>query len=782
MLCMSMSILSDLDAQVSALGNNPPGGSYVGHMGSNGNAVEIRHNGNHPIEFYTDSIQRMRLYPSKTGTINGFTGQKQNGYVGISPQPLFFTGTVGPFSRLHLVDSCDNNANHYAQQYGFRPWMKNGITFTGNQDQSYIGQKYSGNNAANDSTDMVIQWSDNDDDSPWPTDRLRFLFTDAYSSGQPTGARSREGLESFRIFVPSDTEAFVGIGDWYKATVLNLGVMVDPAERLDVLNGHVRIRQLPTDPIMSTATKMVVVNTTGVLGWQNVPTGGGGSGCEWTQMVGGPFADDVFTATGTTPGCPDKDNSVGIGTNQASAKLHVVTDKVVDGSPAEGIRVSAKGDASGWTSGVIVGVEPSAGSTTPFQAGLDISVKNGTSSNMGITTVSQINGSTTCTQNFGVNASTANVGTGAVGTAYAVKGDALRTGTGAVTQNYAYYGRALGGVNDYGGYGLASGSATTITTHGFYGSASGGSSQNYGTRGVANALAGALAYGSYGNATSMGGSSFGAYGRASSVPGVGYGVYGVVSDTSDWAGYFVGKVYSPYGVWIPSDANLKQNIGELNEPLAVINALQPHTYDYSTDAFPSMNLPSGPQAGFLIQELETVLPGLVTNATQPAEYDSLGNVIIPAVEFKAMNPTGLIPYLVAGMKQQQAIIDAQNARLDAMEQTLSTCCSLMDDGSRATVPSSNTTAANAEEKSLMIQPNPFGDGTTITYTLTTPGQVRLIVSTSAGKQLSVLEEGTREGGTHTYEWNTVSMASGVYNVMLLVDGAPLVQKAIKITR
>lgn len=35
--------------------------------------------------------------------------------------------------------------------------MKTGITFTGNSDQAYIGQRYYGN----DSTDLVFQWSDN---------------------------------------------------------------------------------------------------------------------------------------------------------------------------------------------------------------------------------------------------------------------------------------------------------------------------------------------------------------------------------------------------------------------------------------------------------------------------------------------------------------------------------------------------------------------------------------------------------------------------------------------
>ncbi|HRD53361.1 MAG TPA: hypothetical protein PKY96_12015 [Flavobacteriales bacterium] len=49
--------------------------------------------------------------------------------------------------------------------------MHNGITLTGNQDHSYVGQKY-GNV---DFTDMVIHWSENANGSPWGTDRMRFV-------------------------------------------------------------------------------------------------------------------------------------------------------------------------------------------------------------------------------------------------------------------------------------------------------------------------------------------------------------------------------------------------------------------------------------------------------------------------------------------------------------------------------------------------------------------------------------------------------------------------------
>lgn len=53
----------------------------------------------------------MQLWNTRYGTINGFTNVGQNGYLGISNQPLFFQdffNSAGPFSRLHLADSCNN--------------------------------------------------------------------------------------------------------------------------------------------------------------------------------------------------------------------------------------------------------------------------------------------------------------------------------------------------------------------------------------------------------------------------------------------------------------------------------------------------------------------------------------------------------------------------------------------------------------------------------------------------------------------------------------------------
>ena len=110
--------------QASVLGNAGVPGNYLGWNNLQAFPLDIRHDGNQPIDWYTHAIQRMRLYPTNSATLNTFTVPR-NGFVAISPQPLFYNNP-GPFSRLHLVDSVDNNVTTYAQDFGYRPWMRNG--------------------------------------------------------------------------------------------------------------------------------------------------------------------------------------------------------------------------------------------------------------------------------------------------------------------------------------------------------------------------------------------------------------------------------------------------------------------------------------------------------------------------------------------------------------------------------------------------------------------------------------------------------------------------------
>ena len=129
-----------LNAQVTVESNTIVGTiPFVGCDVNSTVPLQVRHDANFPIDWYTNAIHRLRLWENQTNTINSLANINQNGFVGISDQPLFFDNSVGAFSRLHLVDrgAGTTNFGYYAQQLGYRRWQRNGVTFTGNSDQGY---------------------------------------------------------------------------------------------------------------------------------------------------------------------------------------------------------------------------------------------------------------------------------------------------------------------------------------------------------------------------------------------------------------------------------------------------------------------------------------------------------------------------------------------------------------------------------------------------------------------------------------------------------------------
>lgn len=146
--------ISQAQGQSTILGHSGGTGDHLGWNAGTLQALEVRHDGNWPIQWWTDQLQWMMLNPLRQPTINTFTVET-NGFLGLSGNANFFNSAPGPFTRLHLADNDESQAIN-AQQFGFREWQRNGITFTGNADHGYIGQEHNGT----DTTDMVILWSD----------------------------------------------------------------------------------------------------------------------------------------------------------------------------------------------------------------------------------------------------------------------------------------------------------------------------------------------------------------------------------------------------------------------------------------------------------------------------------------------------------------------------------------------------------------------------------------------------------------------------------------------
>lgn len=160
--------------------------------------------------------------------------------------------------------------------------------------------------------------------------------------------------------------------------------------------------------------------------------------------------------------------------------------------------------------------------------------------------------------------------------------------------------------------------------------------------------------------------NFGGFFQAAYAEDYNIGVYasGGGSGAINYGGFFNGDVYTT-GAYLPSDGNLKTKVEPLADGLSIIRQLRPKEYEYLIAEHGHMELPEGIQYGFIAQEFAEVLPTLTKDSRQPAiEKDGQSH---PAVDFKALNYIGLIPFLTKAIQEQQAIIEAQEARLLALE-------------------------------------------------------------------------------------------------------------------
>jgi hypothetical protein len=95
---------------------------------------------------------------------------------------------------------------------------------------------------------------------------------------------------------------------------------------------------------------------------------------------------------------------------------------------------------------------------------------------------------------------------------------------------------------------------------------------------------------------------------------------------------------------------------------------------------------------------------------------------------------------------------------------------------RGMVPVGNAPA----ERLLTIVPKPVAPYTAVGYTLERGGRVMLLLTGSDGRRMQVLHEGHMEAGQYQHDWHTAQLAAGVYHITLLLDGEPLVKRAVKL--
>ncbi|GIV35506.1 MAG: hypothetical protein KatS3mg031_3041 [Chitinophagales bacterium] len=299
--------------------------------------------------------------------------------------------------------------------------------------------------------------------------------------------------------------------------------------------------------------------------------------------------------------------------------------------------------------------------------------------------------------------------------------------------------------------------------------------------------AGVIAFASGSDSVNVGG-FFG----AEDSTGINIGIYATAtgSDSSS-AGHFAGDITVTGSVYETSDQKLKRNITDMDaqDALEVIKALKPKSYEYRTEDYRMLSLQEGVRHGLIAQEVEQILPELVTTRVQPEIKGLQGKTLSERADFKAVNYTGFIPYLISAMQAQQATIEEQQSRIDSLssalrgrltnlENTINQCCGV---GYRQSNPEDQSGDEEGHAKHLTVElsslqvvileqnvPNPFKEQTSISYFIPEEsGKAQMLFFDITGRIIKTVELQKGYGIMTVFAQN---LSSGTYSYSLVIDG------------
>lgn len=760
---------------------------------------------------------------------------------------------TAPRSLLHLGYNTGLNSQTPGAVDGWRPWMDIGTFTTNGTDNIYVGLK----NEGTDSHDAVINWGDNQNGGLTGTtgpDNLRFIFTST-TTGFPAGdavSESVNGLEVARMeptvasTMPNTNYGMVGIGN-FSPTSTNVGALAVDA-KLDI-DGDLRIRTvtenqdlvqvLVIDPDDLNRVHWKTVNASGIACWdlngngiadpeEDVNNDGvvdaldcqgpaglqGPQGIQGEQGVAGPVgpqgpqgpqgltgpqgpAGDQTLAHNGTSMSTLLPNHVAFGQNlnQAGNPGELLNDREVPMNNYNIVFTDNNAIAGNGKNRVGIGTD------NPL-ARLHIRANDQIQENL--TTATLIENNQTTLNGFSKGLQINMTGSNIINTGQliSISGAQVNVGIDAqaivnATENTGVFGRANNGINSNKGIigEAVSFNSTAINntgvqgfgrcaTHNFGGHFTGegnGNINNYGVFSIAN-----------GNATNN------------------YGLFAQATNTgiNNFAGFFVGNVHvqgniTATGTITPSDEQFKLEITNIQNATTLINQLEAKRFYYDTINFGEFNFESDLQMGLIAQQVEQVIPTLVTNQVRPALYDTLGNLISQEVVFKGVEYEELITLLIAGFQEQSAKIDSLesinssitnysdslvqavadlNARLTLLENCLSNLLPALCQANQMAIQQTPQETQEYLEKTINITlsnrnniilnqnvPNPFAESTVISYSIpSTVQKAQIHFYDGQGKLINTVEINERGNGQVNVFANDLS--TGVYTYSLVADG------------
>lgn len=679
------------------------------------------------IDFQTNGATRMSLMRTGTTPINGYN-INTSGFLGLSTSPAFFTpawnmpGT--PFALLHL--NGENLPDGIPVQLGYRDWMQNGIVFTHNKDFMYVGPRKIGT----DQTDATIVWGDNTNGSANGPDNLTFVCTSGAGTGV-SGQTSYTGLEIARL----TTAGRMGVGTAWSNTF-------QPHRTLDVINQsntpQFRITRVRNTNVNSGTNADFMVNNLGHL-FINTRFAGNerNFGLGLNGLTDTPTEKLDVNGTARLRNMPSESPKALItGVTQDSDndfQLNYLSFPEDPGLVLAGNAtwVPFNNTACDWN---IVGTQNLCmgyvGACNEGEVGIGT---DNPSAKLEVIRLSNLANNTGLKMNIGQ-------GTNIFGADLKVTADSQTYDIRGVQVN------TQGHANSELNHGVVARSYYGDEVIGLLGIAGGASTLQIGVAGVSG-------------------------GGTPTLPGI--GIYG----EGTVAGYFAGPILTNQ-VALISDEMFKTGIEEFNEGISVIGQLKPKQYFFDTEQYPNNNFSTELQYGFIAQEIQEVIPEIVSEVSKPQIQDpETGEIYSEAQTNLSVNYIALIPILTKAIQEQQEMIGSLQGQVNALAATVASCCAVDAETKSASFDINMETPESSLHQNF---PNPFDVSTTISYTVGCACDVQINIYDQSGRLITNLVSGAKEQGKYSVEWNATNISSGIYFYTLVVDGQEFVKRAIKL--
>lgn len=232
-----------------------------------------------------------------------------------------------------------------------------------------------------------------------------------------------------------------------------------------------------------------------------------------------------------------------------------------------------------------------------------------------------------------------------------------------------------------------------------------------------------------------------------------------------------GYLWCQRGGYFGSDISLKENIVPIHDALKTVKDLKGVQFTYKPIAGEVVDTtaPQSPRYGFIAQEVEQILPGIIKDMPDGT---------------KSMSYTDIIAFLVEAVKEQQLIIDEIRREIRRLELSIEDNENRIDGRYIDTTTGKETFIMDEHFSKVQLYqniPNPFTNNTKIQCFIPEMCKnAELCVFNNLGHKVQCFKISNRN--SVEIEINAGSLPAGIYTYILIVDGKATSTKQMILTQ